>query len=98
MEEYLFRLAKIDEVPLLTNISKRAFDSDITVGASDSGGPGEYDNPIWHLQMLKQGHLFSFYKGETLLGGALLWVNENKVYIGRIFIDPPFFRKGYGFF
>ena len=94
----MFKLEKanIDEVPLLTEISKKAFDSDILVGAPEKGGPGEYDNPLWHLKMLKEGHLFSFKENGSILGGALLWIETNYVYIGRIFIDPIHFRKGHG--
>ena len=55
-----------------------------------------YDNPSWHQQMCKQKHLFSFLKDGEIVGGVLLWVSKENVYIGRIFIDPKFFRKGYG--
>lgn len=92
----ILRKAEIKEVPLLTDISKRAFDSDIEVGAPGPGGPGEYDNPLWHMKMLKEGRLFCYLEDDKIIGGALIWITPKYVYIGRIFIDPSLFNKGYG--
>ena len=51
----IFRLAREDEVQILTDISKRSFDTDITVGGTEPGGPPEYDSYEWHMQMLREG-------------------------------------------
>ena len=55
-----------DAVSLMC-ISKKAFDSDVEVGASS-------------------------------VGGALLFLKDNELNIGRIFVDPEYFRKGYDIF
>ena len=33
-----------------------------------------------------------------IVGGAILFVNGLQLNIGRIFVDPEYFRKGYGIF
>ena len=78
----------------LVAISKSAFDSDITVGAPEVDGP-----PEWHIEMMNQGHLFTAIIEDTIVGGAILFGDENTpsfMYVGRIFISPQFFRRGYG--
>ena len=93
------RITNENELAELVRISKEAFDSDINVGASSAGGPPEYDNIQWHRQMLSQGHLFSAYDGERLVGGALIFKDDSApdcLYIGRIFIKPELHRTGLG--
>ncbi len=88
-----------DQIPTLVDISKAAFDSDITVGASSAGGPPEYDSVGWHTEMMDQGHLFTATVEDTIVGGAILFGDENNpafMYVGRIFISPDLFRRGYG--
>lgn len=83
----------------LVAISKSAFDSDITVGAPEVDGPPEYDSVEWHIEMMNQGHLFTAIIEDTIVGGAILFGDENTpsfMYVGRIFISPQFFRRGYG--
>jgi len=88
-----------EHIPDLVRISKAAFDSDVTVGSSAVGVPPEYDSPEWHIEMMNQGHLFAAIDGRTVIGGAILFGDENDdsfMYIGRIFISPDVFRRGYG--
>lgn len=91
--------AKKNQIDELVIISKEAFDSDIYVGAIDAGGPPEYDSVLWHMEMMRQGHLFTAVEGDEIVGGALLFVDEHNsslLYVGRIFIKPDLYRKGYG--
>ena len=49
--------------------------------------------------MMNQGHLFTAIIEDTIVGGAILFGDENTpsfMYVGRIFISPQFFRRGYG--
>ena len=83
----------------LTRISTAAFKSDINVGSSGPGGPPGYDSADFHAEMLAGGHLFTFTEADTIVGGAMLFVDAGTpwhMYIGRIFIDPVHFRKGFG--
>ncbi|MBQ3141236.1 MAG: GNAT family N-acetyltransferase [Clostridia bacterium] len=79
-------------------ISKAAFDSDIDVGASKPDGPPNYDSIAWHIQMKNEGHLLQAVVDGEIVGGAILFVGKDGevLYIGRIFIDPVHYRKGYG--
>ena len=79
-------------------ISKRAFDTDIEVGGAIGDCPPEYDSVIWHQQMQHEGHLLQAVMDEEVVGGAILFLDQNgeTLYVGRIFIDPRHHRKGYG--
>ena len=84
---------------VLTGISKQAFDSDVKVGAASSGGPPGYQSVSFHVRMAGTNHLFKLVDGNgVILGGAILFLQEDTLNIGRIFIDPQHFRKGYGIF
>ena len=87
-----------DSIAELVRISKEAFDTDISVGAQEPGGPPDYDSVEWHVQMAKEGHLFKATVEENIVGGALLFFDEQKqwLYVGRIFIDSRYHRQGYG--
>lgn len=88
-----------DQIPTLVDISKAAFDSDVAVGAPSVGGPPEYDSAAWHVEMMEQGHLFTATAEGAIVGGAVLFrddKNPSFLYVGRIFISPDHFGKGYG--
>ena len=94
------KLVKAERTQLerIVAISKRAFETDTEVGGVVGDYPPEYDSIPWHVQMLNEGHLFQVLIDEEIVGGAILFLSENKesLYIGRIFIDPAHHRKGYG--
>ena len=82
----------------LNGISKRAFDSDISVGASSPGGPAGYMSVPFHTKMARQGHLYKLTDEGLIVGGAILFLKNDVLNIGRIFVAPEHFRKGYGSF
>ena len=90
--------AELKYIERIVAISKAAFDSDINVGGSEEGGPPDYDSIPWHIQMKNEGHLLQAVIDGEIVGGAILYVDEEgeTLYIGRIFIDPVHYRKGYG--
>lgn len=101
MEDIGMRLVKAgqEHVRELVKISKDAFDSDIHVGASKTEGPPEYSSFKWHEEMMEQGHLLAALEGKTIVGGAIVFRDTDHnhlIYVGRIFVEPSKFRKGYG--
>mgnify|MGYP003300882200 CR=1 FL=1 len=90
--------AEMKNIERIVAISKAAFDSDIDVGASEPDGPPGYDSIAWHLRMKKERHLLQAVADGEIVGGAILFVDEDgeTLYVGRIFIDPVHYRKGYG--
>lgn len=94
------KLEKAEKIHLekIVAMSKRAFETDIEVGGTIGDYPPEYDSVTWHEQMLDEGHLFQAVVDEELIGGAILFLSENKesLYIGRIFVDSLHHKKGYG--
>ncbi|MCI5652316.1 MAG: GNAT family N-acetyltransferase [Ruminococcus bromii] len=91
--------SKPEHIEELVRISKSAFDSDTAVGATEAGGPPDYDSEEWHMEMMRGGHLFTAVEQDTIVGGAIVFVDENnptRLYVGRIFVDPSAFCKGYG--
>ena len=94
------KLEKAEKVHLekIVAMSKRTFETDIEVGGTIGDYPPEYDSITWHEQMLDEGHLFQAVVDDELIGGAILFLSENKesLYIGRIFVDSLHHKKGYG--
>ena len=94
------KLVKAERAQLerIVAISKRAFETDVAVGGAVGDYPPEYDSVIWHEQMLNEGHLFQAMVDDVPIGGAILFLSENKesLYVGRIFVDSLHHKKGYG--
>ncbi len=86
-----------DAVSLMC-ISKKAFDSDVEVGASSVGGPPGYNSLSFHTKMGRMNCLYKLAVDYKIVGGAILFLKDNELNIGRIFVDPEYFRKGYGIF
>ena len=94
-----FMKAGTSDAPVLNSISKHAFDSDMEVGAASAGGPPGYQSVPFHVRMARMNHLFKLTdENGVILGGAILFRKGDTLNIGRIFIDPQHFRKGYGIF
>jgi len=84
---------------VLNSISRQAFNSDVKVGAVSPGGPPGYQSVPFHVRMARMNHLFKLVDANgVILGGAILFRQGDTLNIGRIFIDPQHFRKGYGIF
>ena len=52
----------------------------------------------FHTEMARQGHLYKLTDAGRIVGGALLFLENGVLNVGRIFIAPEHFRKGYGIF
>ena len=90
--------AELKDIERIAAISKRAFETDIEVGGAMGDYPPEYDSVLWHEQMRNEGHLLRAVVDGEIVGAAILFVDKDgeSLYIGRIFIDPVYHRKGYG--
>lgn len=93
-----FSQAASSDVAILTDISKQAFDSDVEIGASSAGGPPGYESLEFHTQMADGKHLYKLTDDEIIVGGAVLFKDGDKLNVGRIFVDPKHFGKGYGIY
>ena len=92
-----FMKAGTSDAPVLTGISRQAFNSDVKAGAASSGGPPGYQSVPFHVRMARMNHLYKLAdENGVILGGAILFRKGDTLNIGRIFIDPQHFRKGYG--
>lgn len=95
----MIRLAKSDEIEQIVLMSKEAFDSDINVGAKEISGPPMYDSLKWHYNIQKMNILYSIIENNELVGAMIIYPNNHKkgfIEIGRVFIKPIYFKKGYG--
>jgi len=93
-----FVKASASDVLTLTEISKKAFDSDVQVGAPSAGGPPDYMSVPFHAEMTRENHLYKLTDNGLIIGGAVLFLDKDKLYVGRIFVSPEHFRKGYGIY
>ena len=81
---------------VLNCISKQAFDSDVEVGAPSAGGPPGYMSLKFHMKMARLGHLYKLVDNGLIVGGAILFPDGDTLNVGRIFVGPEHFHKGYG--
>ena len=93
-----FAPAGTSDALTLTGISKRSFDSDTEVGAPVKAGPPGYSSVSYYTKMARAKTLYKLTNDGLIVGGAVLFKKEEKLNIGRIFLSPENFRKGYGQF
>ena len=94
-----FMKAGTSDALVLTCISRQAFNSDAEVGSASHAGPPGYQSVPFHVRMARMNHLFKLADGNgVIMGGAILFRKGDTLNIGRVFIDPQHFRKGYGLF
>ena len=94
-----FLKAGTADAVILAGISKHAFESDVEVGASELCGPPGYKSLPFYTKMARMNCLYKLVEDNGLtVGGAVLFVKDNEMNVGRIFVSPEHFRKGYGIF
>ena len=92
-----FMKAGTSDALVMTSISRQAFNSDAEVGSTSSGGPPGYQSVSFHIRLARMNHLFKLTdENGVIIGGAILFRKGDTLNIGRVFIDPQHFRKGYG--
>ncbi|MDD7739133.1 MAG: GNAT family N-acetyltransferase [Fusicatenibacter sp.] len=95
--DVILRKSNENEIEKIVELSKKAFDTDVFVGGKGNDGPPQYDDINWHKHMFEEGHLYTCMQTDgEIIGGAILFEEEEKLYVGRIFINPEYFGQGYG--
>lgn len=91
-------LAGPEDAEALTAISKRAFETDVTVGRGRKGGPPGYASVKWQAEMIGRASAYwTILLDEALIGGAVVISQPRGRYtLARIFIDPDHHRRGRG--
>jgi GNAT superfamily N-acetyltransferase len=86
-----------DDAYLLADISKRAFESDVEVGAKEPGGPPGYDS---YKDQVRYMEYFDYYRitlDDYTVGGVMTaHRGEGHRELVRIFVDPESQRQGVG--
>ena len=93
-----FLQASTADALTITGISRRSFHSDVEVGSKEKTGPPGYMSVPYYTKMARSNHLFKLVENGLIIGGAVLFLDNEKLNIGRIFIGPENYRKGYGVF
>jgi ribosomal protein S18 acetylase RimI-like enzyme len=99
MKMLRFEKAAPEDAPILAEVSKRAFHSDVNCGGSGEDGPPGYDSAEWQAQMMNYEPIiyYKVLRGDTIIGGLIVWVQgEGKYNLCRIFIDSEFHNQGIG--
>ena len=98
MSLQLLKAGTADAITLV-GISKHAFETDFEVGASDMCGPPGYKSLPFYTKMARMNCLYKLIDNDGLIvGGAVLFLKDDEMNVGRIFVAPEYFRKGYGIF
>lgn len=93
-----FSQASSSDAVMLAAISEQSFDSDVEVGAPSAGGPPGYNSLEFYTGMADGKHLYKLTDDRIIVGGAVLFKDGDKLNVGRIFVDPQHFGKGYGIY
>ncbi|MDH4214800.1 MAG: GNAT family N-acetyltransferase [Candidatus Thorarchaeota archaeon] len=91
--------AQIEDARILAETCKRAFDSDLEVGAPGPGGPPGYDSVEWNGSRIVNPYLqyYKILKGETIVGGFIAGDRGLGYQVcERIWVDPDHMREGIG--
>lgn len=99
MGEVTIQHAEPEDSEILADISKRAFDSDIDVGALRPGGPPGYDSIEHHRRSIENKtfeYLKILYDGKIVGGTSVFKISDTHYEIFNVFIDPEYHRKGIG--
>jgi GNAT superfamily N-acetyltransferase len=89
--------ATVDDAEVLADISKKAFDTDIDVGAPGEGGPPGYDDSEFQVRVMDYFDCFRILLDNENVGGIYVASKTpgHKV-LERIFVDPDYHRQGIG--
>ena len=90
--------ASTSDALVINSISKRSFDSDVTVGNPSVGGPPGYMSVPFHIKMARTNHLYKLTGDSLIVGGAIIFPDGEKLNIERIFVSPEYHRQGLGSF
>lgn len=87
-----------EDVDVLADICKRAFETDVDVGApGEPGGPPGYDTAEAQIRLMKYLDYYKILLDDRIVGGVLVGSSgEQHRVLERIFVDPTLFRKGIG--
>jgi len=96
--------ARMEDATQLAEISKRAFHSDVHVGAptkgedgspSEGGGPPGYDSPEFQARMMKVCRYYKIIYDGQIVGGLIASRRRPGHYeLERIFVDPEYHNRG----
>lgn len=100
MEEITFAKFSVTDIPVLTDVMKRAFDCDSMIHLGRPGGPEGYDTGEFLRKWgLSEGvTAYTIHLGERMIGSAFLWINHEtkENFLGNIYVDPDYQNMGMG--
>jgi GNAT superfamily N-acetyltransferase len=84
-----------EDAEIFAQISKRAFNTDVDVGAPGPGGPPGYDSPEFHIRIREFLDCYKILLDGATVGGVFVGrVNEEHLVLERIFVDPELHKRG----
>jgi GNAT superfamily N-acetyltransferase len=89
--------AEEEDAEKLAYICKRAFDTDVDVGAPGPGGPPGYDSPGAQVRLMGFMDYHKVFLDGEVVGGVIVgYAGEEHRVLERIFVDPDHHNRGIG--
>ncbi|PEA82336.1 hypothetical protein CN680_06415 [Bacillus pseudomycoides] len=95
--------AELEDMELLTEVQKRAFDDHATrwggwTADSTSNGPGGYDSVEYNKYCLQATNFFKvMYKDKVVGGVSVSYPGTRHAVVDKLFIDPVYQNKSFGY-
>ena len=95
-----FEVMTKEDIGMLTDIMKRAFDEDSRRHLNKStGGPPGYDNGefLRKYGLNRSSQAFKVSNENRVIGAVIVWINDDHInYLGNMFVDVDYQDYGYG--
>ena len=91
-----FQLAKKDDIPELTQIMVKAYESLSLKYLERKYGPPGYDAEHAHVDWMIRGKYYKIVYSDTIIGGFILDHYRDILFLNYFFIDVPYQHQGIG--
>ncbi|MFX1250862.1 MAG: GNAT family N-acetyltransferase [Promethearchaeota archaeon] len=96
-QKVTFHKAKIEDIPILTQLMTKAYDTLTIQYLGKKSGPPGYSSTATHEYWMKSAIYYKIvYNNQYIIGGFIITIQHDVLYLNILFIDPKFQNMGVG--